>query len=230
MPRPLHYSPIIGGLGASSLEKPTMKLIADALIDLPYKLDFCAIGPDVEPLTLMLGDTDATLFFPPSLAEGTDGQGVFGKWAWWTGKSLRLVLEREIDSADDLEPLRDAALVTGNTLLRRFLNAYRVRFRRPDVHPVRIDSRALSLEALHDDGRREALLEPISAFFYQQMPADPPLSRSVNATTREALLSDIAGGYEPSLAEQLELDADALDAYGETERAALLRQWAQNVK
>ena len=44
------------------------------------------------------------------------------------------------------------ALATGNEILRRFLNAYRWRFGKPDIHPVAIDARALSLSVQHDDG------------------------------------------------------------------------------
>ena len=56
-----------------------MKLIADTLIELPFKLDFCSRKPDVEPLTCELDGASATLFFPPSLSDGTDGQGIFGR-------------------------------------------------------------------------------------------------------------------------------------------------------
>ena len=74
-----HAPPLLGAGG--SLEIQPMKLIADALISLPFTLDFCAKGPDVEPLTCALNGMDATLFFTPSLSEGTDGQGIFGEWA-----------------------------------------------------------------------------------------------------------------------------------------------------
>lgn len=200
-----------------------MKLIADALINLPFTLDFCARGPDVDPLTCTLNGFDATLFFPPSLSEGTDGQGIFGEWAWWTGKTLRLVLEQPLDGSEDTEDLRAAALAAGNQILRRFLNAYRWRFGKPGVHPVAIDTRALTLFVQHDDGSIEALTEPSSAFFYQNMPNKPPLETSVNATTLETLQTDVQAGISPPLAEQLRLDAEALEAQGETERAELMR-------
>ncbi|MDQ2798016.1 MAG: hypothetical protein M3Y13_00040 [Armatimonadota bacterium] len=200
-----------------------MKLIADALIDLPFKLDFCARGPDVDPLTCRLNETDATLYFPPSMGEGTDGQGIFGEWAWWTGKTLRLVLERDVASTDDVESLRAQSLATGNEILRRFLNACRWRLARPDVHPVSIDARTLTLELLHDDGRREALPEPASAFFYQSLPARPPLETSVSAQTLDALTADVRAGQSPPLAEQLRLDAEALEMQGEPGRANLVR-------
>ncbi len=200
-----------------------MKLIADALITLPFTLDFCAKGPDVEPLACMLNGMDATLFFPPSLSEGTDGQGIFGEWAWWTGKNLRLVLELTIIGDEDTELLRTQALATGQEILRRFLNAYRWRFSRPEVHPVVLDPRVVTLSVQHDDGKIEKLPEPLSSFFYQNMPPKPPLETSVNATTLETLYADIQTGIDPPLAGQLRLDAEALEAQGETERAELVR-------
>jgi len=205
------------------LETCLMKLIADALITLPFTLDFCAKGPDVAPLTCILNSMDATLFFPPSLSEGTDGQGIFGEWAWWTGSTLRLVLEMPIDGDEDTEDLRTAALATGQEILRRFLNAYRWRFSRPEVHPIALDPRVVSLSVQHDDGHLEALPEPLSSFFYQNMPAHPPLETSVNATTVEVLMADVQAGIAPPLAGQLRLDAEALEAQGETERAELVR-------
>ncbi len=201
-----------------------MKLIADAHLELPFKIDLCARGPDVDPLTCLLNDFQATLYFPPSLGEDTDGQGIFGEWAWWTGRTLRLVLERELEDADDTEALRADALATGDEILRRFLNAYRWRLGRPEVHPVRLDPRTLTLELVHDDGRREALAEPVSAFFYQTMPSKPPLEMSVNATTLPTLQADVQDGNAPPLAGQLRLDAEALEMQGEPERAELVRK------
>lgn len=200
-----------------------MKLIADALITLPFTLDFCAKGPDVEPLTCTLNGMDATLFFPPSLSEGTDGQGIFGEWAWWTGKNLRLVLELTITGDEDTEDLRAGALKTGQEILRRFLNAYRWRFSRPEVHPIVLDPRVVTLSVQHDDGHLEKLPEPLSSFFYQNMPSKPPLETSVNTTTLMTLYEDIQTAVDPPLAGQLRLDAEALDAQGETERAELVR-------
>ena len=200
-----------------------MKLIADALISLPFTLDFCSQGPDVEPLTCRLADTDATLIFPPSLSEGTDGQGIIAGWAWWTGKSLRLVLERDVDSVDDVPALRETMLAIGNEVLRRFLNAYRWRFHAPGVHPVRIDPRALTLQALHADGTSETLEEPFASFFYRSLPPEPPLSTSVNATTIAQLQADVQDGAEPPMRDQLGLDAEALEAQGEAKRAEKVR-------
>ena len=205
-----------------------MKLIADALIDLPFTLDFCARGPDVDPLVCTLNGFDATLFFPPSLSEGTDGQGIFGEWAWWTGKILRLVLEQPLEGGEDTEALRANALATGQEILRRFLNAYRWRFGKPQVHPVILDVRALSLSLQHDDGTVEALSEPMAAFFYQKMPSQAPLETTVNATTLDTLRGDVQAGIPPPLAGQLRLDAEALEAQGETERAELVRGLIEN--
>jgi hypothetical protein len=200
-----------------------MRLIADTLIELPFKLDFCSQKPNVDPLFCHSDGTDITLWFPPSMSDGTDGQGVFGGWAWWTGKTLRLVQEREIAEPYDTEALRQISLEIGNAVLRRFLNAYRWRFHRPDVHPVAIDTRKLTLEIIHDDGAREALTEPVSAFFYQNMPTEPPLETSVNKTTLATLQDDVQQNYVPPMAGQLRLDAEALDAQGEYERAELIR-------
>ena len=199
-----------------------MKLIADALITLPFTLDFCAKGPDVEPLTCTLNGMDATLFFPPSLSDGTDGQGIFGEWAWWTGKNLRLVLEQTITGGEDTETLRTDALAVGQEILRRFLNAYRWRFSRPEVHPVVLDPRVVTLSVQHD-GKLEKLPEPLSSFFYQNMPSKPPLETSVNTLTLTTLYEDIQTAVDPPLAGQLRLDAEALDAQGEAERAELVR-------
>ena len=203
-----------------------MKLIADALISLPFTIDMCARGPDVDPLACALNGFQATLFFPPSLGEDTDGQGIFGEWAWWTGRTLRLTMERDLDDLEDagnFEALRAVALTAGSELLRRFLNAYRWRLGRPAVHPVPLDPRALTLELIHDDGRKEALTEPVSAFFYQNMPSQPPLESSVNATTLPTLQADVQAGTDPPLAGQLRLDAEALELQGEPERAELIR-------
>ena len=201
-----------------------MKLVGDALISLPFTLDFCSQGPDVEPLTCRLSETDVMLIFPPSLSEGTDGQGIIAGWAWWTGRSLRLVLEREVDSVDDVPALRAALLATGNEVLRRFLNAYRWRFHAPAVHPVRIDPRVLTLQAVHADGTSEPLEEPFASFFYRSLPPEPPLSTSVNATTVAQLQADVQDSTEPPMDDQLELDAEALEVWGESERANRLRE------
>ena len=206
-----------------------MKLIADALIELPFTLDFCARGPDVEPLVCTHADFNVTLFFPPSLSEGTDGQGIFGEWAWWTGKTLRLVLEQPLQGDEDTEDLRAAALSTAREILRRFLNSYRWRFGKPEAHPIVLDPRALSLSIQHEDGKIEALTEPSSAFFYQNMPSKPPLETSVNSTTLDTLRGDVQTNAVPPLAGQFRLDAEALEAQGEPERAGLLRELSERL-
>ena len=200
-----------------------MKFIADALVHLPFTLDFCAKGPDVDPLTCTLNGYDATLFFPPSLSDGTDGQGIFGEWAWWTGKTLRVVLQRTLETDEDTEALRGSALAVGNEILRRFLNSYRWRFGSAAVHPVQIDTRLLTLSVLYPDGTTEALPEPFSAFFYQTLPEKPPLETSVNAETLATLRTDVQDAKSPPLAGQLRLDAEALEWQGELERADLIR-------
>ena len=206
-----------------------MKLIADALIELPFTLDFCARGPDVEPMVCTHADFNVTLFFPPSLSEGTDGQGIFVEWAWWTGKTLRLVLEQPLQGDEDTEDLRAAALSTAREVLRRFLNSYRWRFGKPEAHPIVLDPRALSLSIQHEDGKIEALTEPSAAFFYQNMPSKPPLETSVNSTTLDTLRSDVQMNAVPPLAGQLRLDAEALEAQGEPERAGLLRELGERL-
>jgi len=206
-----------------------MKLIADALIPLPFSLDFCARGPDVDPLVCTINGFAATLFFPPSLSEGTDGQGIFGEWAWWKGKTLRLVLEKEISDNDETEELRKAALATACELLRRFLNSCRWRFDRPEVHPVVLDARTLSLSLQHENGTIEALPEPFGAFFYHSMPQEPPLEASINSSTLETLRRDVQSNHAPPLSAQMRLDAEALEAQGENERAIFLRELSEEL-
>lgn len=206
-----------------------MKLVADVMIDLPFKLDFCAKGPDVDPLTCELDGFQSLLYFPPSMGDGTDGMGIFGEWAWWTGRSLRLVMERDLSEfGGDEDALRRQTLAAGNEILRRFLNACRWRLGRADVHPVRLDPRTVTLELLHDDGRREALAEPVASFFYQTMPSQPPLETSVNAQTLATLAADVQTGQAPPLAAQLRLDADFLELQGEVERAEMARGLIEN--
>jgi hypothetical protein len=201
-----------------------IRLIADALIELPFKLDFCAQGPDVDPLTCEIERHQATIFFPPSLSDGTDGQGVFGDWAWWTGKSIRLILERDVDSVEDADTLRTEALAVGNEVLRRFLNSYRYRMNRPDVHPIKIDPRVLNLKAVGDEGKTFELPEPFSSFFYKSMPKEAPLDKSVNAQTLALFADDVRNGQESPMIEQLRLDAELLEAQGEIKRAAKIRE------
>jgi hypothetical protein len=204
-----------------------LKLIADIRIELPFALDFCATGPDLDPLVCTLQGVQITLYFPPSLSDGTDGQGLFGEWAWWKGTIVRLIQEREVSDVDDVESLREMALETGDEVMRRFINSYRWRLGRADIYPVRLDPRKLILTAEHEDGTRETLAEPISAFFYKNMPKDPPLKTSVNSRTLAMLRDDIAKGVEPNIGLQLDLDAEALEAQGEFLRAELIRGLAR---
>ena len=90
-----------------------MKLIADAFIALPFTIDLCARGPDVDPLACTLNGFQATLFFPPSLGEDTDGQGIFGEWAWWNGPLAAPDDGARAGRCGDSETLRAAALATG---------------------------------------------------------------------------------------------------------------------
>lgn len=194
---------------------------------LPFKLDFCAVGPDVPSLAATIGEAAVTLHFPPSLSEGTDGQGIYGDWAWWTGDRLQAEIVLTTASTDDVDSLRDVAIEAGEEALRRFLNAVRVRFDRHDVHPVRIDPKSVALFAEDENGVRQALTEPFDSFFYKKLPAEPPLDRSINATTLDDLRRDVAEGREPAVGRQLELDANALEEQGEYLRADLVRTLAR---
>lgn len=203
-----------------------MKVIAEANVDLPFNLDFCARGPLVEAISATIGRIPVVLHFPPSLSELTDGKGIFGEWAWWTGRRLRVTMQWETPAAD-VEVLRGAAQTAGDEMLRRFLNAYRWRFARADVNPVRIDVQALELFEVVPDGTRHALAEPSSAFFYRNMPEEAPIETSVNITTHDMLQRDVREKREPPVADQLDLDAEALDAQGEYLRAELVRGLAR---
>jgi hypothetical protein len=201
-----------------------MKLIADITVDLPFTIDICAQGPNADPLICSIGGYQAILYFPPSLGEGTDGQGIYGDWAWWTGRSLRIVLERHLEVAEETDLLRAEALQTVNQILRRFLNAYRYRLNRPEAHPVQADFQRLSLEIIGEDGRREALPEPIASFLRKSQSALPPLDMSISAKTLALLQDDVQTGHEPPLLKQLEMDATLLETQGEFERAVWLRK------
>ncbi|MGO8672676.1 MAG: hypothetical protein ACLQVD_15075 [Capsulimonadaceae bacterium] len=204
-----------------------MKTIAETMIDLPFALDFCAQGPAVAPLTCRVQGYDVTVHFPPSLSETTDGQGIFGDWAWWTGRRLRLSLEKDVASVDDVELLRECAVSVADEVLRRLLNSCRRLLQRPDIIPVRLDPRAVDLFVAEPDGSHTALAEPVSAFFYKNFPETAPLDTSINATTLDALASDVRSGREAPMSEQLELDAQALEIQGEFLRADLIRTLAR---
>src|SRR5580704_865350 len=107
-----------------------MRIIADTTVDLPFKLDFCAVGPSVDSLSCEIGGFAIMLQFPPSLSATTDGRGIFGDWAWWTGMRLRVVMEKEAPEDCDIDDIREQAITAGDEMLRRFLNIYRCRFDR----------------------------------------------------------------------------------------------------
>ena len=204
-----------------------MKIIADAIVDLPYKLDFCAQGPDTDPITCQVGGFAVTLHFPPSLSETTDGQGIFGEWSWWTGRRLRMWLENDLPDQDDVDAIRAMVIEAADEVLRRFLKSYRHRFGRPDVYPVRVDPREVVLYEILPDDSRMPLPEPVESFFYQTMPAGPPLQTSINATTHDTLERDVRDGYEPSMSVQLDMDAETIEAQGDFLRADLIRSLAR---
>ena len=200
-----------------------MHILADTLLHLPFRLDFCAKGPDVEPITCDIDECHAILYFPPSMSDGTDGQGIFGEWAWWTGTILRITIEFDVATDCDVEVARRTAIQTGDEVLRRFLNAYRLKFTRPDVHPVKIDVRQLTLTATHPDGRHEILPEPFDSFFYRTMPSEPPLERSLNENNRKDIEAEMSNPQsDAAIREHLTLDAQRLRTQGEHARADLI--------
>lgn len=195
------------------------------MIGLPFTLDYCAQGPSVDPLHVEQGGILITIVFPPSMSEGTVGRSFFPTgWAWWTGLTLRLDMRASVAPAelDNPDALRRRLLATGNLVLRKFLNAYRIRFNRPDVHPVAIDPKALELKLVEDDGTESALPEPVEDFFYNTTPDDAPLASSINAVTVEELGQFMFG--EQSVADHLRLDVLWLRGIGEDERAAALEK------
>lgn len=215
-----------------------MNIIADTTLDLPFKLDFCAQGADIDPISCRIGSLSVTIYFPPSLSETTDGQGKFGDWAWWTGRRLRLWIEGEVGppapnnagpgvSTEELAALREVIQDAADEVLRRLIKSYRWRFGRPDLYPVRVDPRAVDLYEVLDNGERQALPEPVEAFFYQTMPSAPPLQTSINSSTLDQLERDIREGNEPPVSVQFDLDAEALEAQGDFLRADMLRGLAR---
>jgi len=208
-----------------------MRLIAQALVHLPFPLDFCASGSEVAPIEWQRGQMRLALRFPPSLSEGTCGKSVFENgWAWWTGDRIVIDADLPLTQSDNhLEALRDDVRQEMNRSLRIFLNSCRQRFHRPEIHPVVVEPADILLVLEHDDGRREALPEPEKAFFYQTLPADPPLERSINQTTLADLQRDLEEMAVPSLQEQIGLDSEWLRGIGETERAEALEKLASQL-
>jgi hypothetical protein len=206
-----------------------LKIFADALVHLPFPLHFCAEGPDIDPITTSIDGFNATLYFPPSLSEGTDGKGIFGTWAWWTGNTLRVVLETELVSleVDGLIEIHTRARLTGNKLLSIFLTSCRLRLDRPEIFPVAIPADSLSIYQVHEDGSMQILDGPDTGIFFQNMPADPPLATSINTTTLERLKHDLESKKPAPVEEMLRLDARLLRSRGETERAAVIEDLAR---
>ncbi len=204
-----------------------MQVEASVTVTLPFDLDFCAEGPSVDPITVTLDGVDVELNFPPSMAEGTDGQSFFPSgWAWWKGHSILIDLAhivREHD-LDEIEALRTRFGDAADEALRRFLNAYRIRLNQPHVHTVRINRKSVQLVLVHDNGDTEALPEPLSEFFYNKTPHDPPLQSSLNVMTVGDIEADVRHGSAATVADHVRLDASWLEALGEGERAAFLRK------
>jgi hypothetical protein len=203
-----------------------MKVVGDVTVSLPYVLNFCAKGPDVEPIVVALDDVEVTLFFPPSMSDGTVGQSFFPSgWAWWTGSTLRLtVTSPALESQIDVEEARRHLLLYANHVLRRFLNAYRVRFHQPQIHAVLIDPKEFVLSIRYENGVSDLLPEPESEFFFRHLPSDAPLNTSVNTTTLDHLRGEITSGSEVAVEQQLVLDAEWLESIGESDRANFIRK------
>jgi hypothetical protein len=209
-----------------------MKLVGDVTVGLPYTLDFCAKGPDIEPIIFDSNGVEITIFFPPSMSDGTVGQSFFASgWAWWTGTTLRLTMSQNIVGDNlDIEQARASFIEIGNKTLRRLLNSYRVRFHRPHIYPMRIDPKALVLKIEYHTGAAENLPEPFDAFFYQHIPDLAPLESSINLTTLSELAADLAGAGEQSVDEQLLLDAEWLESLQEFDRATAIRDAAAKIR
>jgi hypothetical protein len=208
-----------------------MKVNGDVTVQLPFTLDFCAKGPDVDPLPFSMSGFDGLIFFPPSMSEGTVGQSFFSSgWAWWTGTSLRLKLSQDIsESSFHIADTRRNLLEMANLALRYFLNKYRILFHRPDVHPVLVNPKDLELTIEFDDGRIEDLPEPIEAFFYQSIPDNAPLESSINSTTIPNLTDFVSSNSVPLIREHLLLDAEWLEVLGEKERAGVIKLAAKDI-
>lgn len=206
-----------------------MKVIADALIKLPFELDYCAKGPNVDPLSFEHDGWSALLYFPPSMSDGTDGKGIFHEWAWWTGTTLRLVLEQTVETALDPEPLRQSAAQAISGLVRSFLNTYRIMFTRPDVCPIRIEASNVRLLLESEDGTCEELPEASDGYFFNKMPAEPPLTLSLNETNIAKLHEIMLRGETGSPLDHLRLDIQRLRSQGELERASQLETLEQSL-
>ena len=203
-----------------------MRIIGTVTVQLPFVLDYCAEGPDISPLSFVIDGATLTLQFPPSMADGTDGQSFFPSgWAWWTGRSLLLEVEQDIveSDLDEVEFFRTKFESVADEGLRRFLNAYRAQTGKVFVHPVRIDHKMLTLTLIEEDDNPQSLPEPVSRFFYNQTPADPPLDASLNRITLPLIQTAMTEDSRPSVEALLALDADWLESLGEHARAARIR-------
>ncbi|HEX5324981.1 MAG TPA: hypothetical protein VFW40_14450 [Capsulimonadaceae bacterium] len=208
-----------------------MKLLAQALVLLPFKLDLCAVGSEVPPIEWQRDDLQFALRFPPSLTEGTCGKSIYPNgWAWWTGDRIAIDLVLPIsESHNDLERIRRHILQEMNSVLRVFLNSCRSRFHRPEIHTVVVDPANLLLVLEHGDGRREALPDSPDTLSFRSLPDDPPLDQSVNEITLAALRQDLEESRLPSAGEQLALDAEWLHSLGEHDRADAIERLASDL-
>ncbi len=206
------------------------RVVASGVVALPFTLNICAIGPDVDPISANVEDVDIDISFPASLTEGAVGKSIYQTgWAWWVVDRFYIEAsasgeEMFAQYGDDLDPIRGTLLGAAQTATRRLLNSYRWRFGQANVHPVKIDTKLFDLDVVYDDGRRESLSEPLSSFFSDLASEEPPLESSINAETITVLQSDIQDGIEPPHTDLLELDLQWLESVGETRRADELRQ------
>ena len=202
-----------------------MKVIGDVTVQLPFTIDYCAKGPDVDPLSLSLIGKDLTIFFPPSMSEGTDGKSFFDTgWAWWTGTSLRVLISEELTSGEiRSEDIRAELVGAINEGISRFLNACRLLFHRPDIFPVQISGKELQVVVQHSNGDTQSLPESSDSFFFQHIPSVAPLEISVNATTLSIIQDEMDRCKDERISQHIDLDAEWLESLGESGRAAALR-------
>jgi len=205
-----------------------MRIIGVVEVTLPFALEYCAEGPDVDPIRAQVNGIDVSIALPPSMGDKTDGRCFFASgWAWWTGSLLSIEMTRAVAEADsDFDAIRLEFERAADEALRRLLNSYRVRFHKPSIHPVRIDPKALTLEVEATDGSRSAFPESPSMLFYNALPKEAPLDSSINAKTLILIASDMGDNSATSVADHLALDAEWLESLGETDRAARIRSLA----
>ena len=165
-----------------------LKVIGDVTVALPYTMDFCAKGPDVEPLFVDYKNVHITVFFPPSMSDGTVGQSFFPSgWAWWTGQSLRITLEQPLLESDiDMAALRTTMRDAANWILFQLLNAYRARMDRPEIYPVKIDPKLLVLTIEYSNGEVDAFQSPKMR---SSIARSPTMRRFSDRSTRKRLVA-----------------------------------------